>query len=633
MTDKLFPPRVVAVVACVSFCFLIGELRGDATSRGINGIHVPAGLTGAGVTIGQVEDGRPAVPGFDTLASNANVTPGQVSNGFAAPIANNLWEFAETVAPIPPFNNNHAQNVASVMISTAPANRGIAPGARLVASADGPPNGGTLNFLSAKSAISDQQLHLREPVAAVNMSFGIGAITPNGTSLMTQYVDWSASNRDTLYVIAADEQGPPAPGTPSDLFNGINVAFSRQVGNVFRQVDPGNIFTTDGSRRLNDILAPGRSITMDSYAGGTNTTSGTSFAAPHVTGTVALLHEFANQRIAANDPDFQGFPKRHEVQKAVLMNSADKIKDNGTFMSNGKAVPKGFLLGMEKTIIDTAGNDWTTSDAFTSESKPLHLQMGVGQLNASRALTQFAAGEFDPGVVPSIGWDYGVTVGAGDSNTYKIERRIPKDSFFSVTLAWDRIVTLDDNIAANGLFDAEVFQDTGIPGSANPANPGLVGGGSGGPQFFDFGADGMAGTLDQGEGDGIINFGEAAEPINDINGNGLYAFAAETLTTVGLTDLDVFLLPRGETDLTKRIGASLSSVDSVEHAFFQIPENGFYDILVRQPFAGAQATQDYGLAWWGVVPEPSTLSLTVALFALTLCSRNTPQADKKAICK
>lgn len=629
MRNQTTLPKVVAVcLLSLASVFSSSLARADSTSRGVNGINVPAGLNGSGITIGQVEGGRPAQPGFDTLAANANVTPGQVWNGFALPVANNLWELGETVAPIPPFNQNHAQNVASVMISTAGTHQGIAPGARLVASASSPPNSGTFNFLSAKSAIADQQLHLREPVAAVNMSFGIGQLpAADGSILLSQYVDWASDKFDSLYVVAADEQGPPAPGSPSDSFNGINVAMSRQVGGVFRQVDPGNIFTSNGSRRMNDILAPGRSITMDSYGGGTNVSSGTSFAAPHVTGTVALLHQYANQRVAANDPEFTGFPKRHEVHKAVLMNSVDKIKDDGTFNFNGNAVPQGYLLGMEKTIIDTNSLDWTASDAFSNVFQPLDDQMGVGQLNASRALTQFAAGEWDPGFVPGIGWDFGITVGAGDTSTYNIQNRLQEDSFFSATLAWDRVVNLNDSLVNNGLFDAEIWQDTGIPGSANAANPGLLGAGSGAVTWFDFGADSTPGTADQGENDGLINFGESSEPFLDVNGDGQYAFATETFTTAGLTDLDLYLLPRGETDFSKAIGSSISVVDSVEHVFFQIPDTGFYDLVVRQPFAGIESTQDYGLAWWGVIPEPSSAVLVLAMLS-GLCGRRFPAQQR-----
>ena len=69
--------------------------------------------------------------------------------------------------------------------------------------------------------------------------------------------------------------------------------------------------------------------------------SGTSFAAPHVTGTIALLQQYAVGNFAAN-----ANARRHEVMKAVIMNSADKIKDTGN----------GLRLGMTRHHTPRQGN-------------------------------------------------------------------------------------------------------------------------------------------------------------------------------------------------------------------------------------------------------------------------------------
>jgi len=61
-----------------------------------------------------------------------------------------------------------------------------------------------------------------------------------------------------------------------------------------------------------------------------------------------LLQQYAEPRIAdMNDIPFDEDARRHEVMKAVLLNSADKIKDTIS----------GDLLGMEKTIISLLHND------------------------------------------------------------------------------------------------------------------------------------------------------------------------------------------------------------------------------------------------------------------------------------
>jgi hypothetical protein len=119
--------------------------------------------------------------------------------------------------------------------------------------------------------------------------------------------------------------------------------------------------------------------------------------------------------------------------KAVLMNSADKLKDDGTF------APQGDLLGMTKTITDTNGKNWLQSSAYDDDVNTgdgfiaVDPQMGTGQLNAARARKQLAAGEFHSfqasdtyTQVPVIGWDYGQRRpdGAGSSNVYKFNQEL-----------------------------------------------------------------------------------------------------------------------------------------------------------------------------------------------------------------
>jgi len=55
----------------------------------------------------------------------------------------------------------------------------------------------------------------------------------------------------------------------------------------------------------------------------------------------------------ANNVGWVENARRHEVMKAVLMNSADKLEDNGD----------GNLLGMTRTVLDSNGNDWLASEA------------------------------------------------------------------------------------------------------------------------------------------------------------------------------------------------------------------------------------------------------------------------------
>ena len=113
------------------------------------------------------------------------------------------------------------------------------------------------------SAVSAQHIATRNggDVRAINMSFGNPLATGkilDGNSLLTQFVDWSAREHDTLYVVAGNEDAGGIP-IPTDNFNGMTVAFSEKNGGVYRQVDSANNFAedADGDRTSIDIVAPG----------------------------------------------------------------------------------------------------------------------------------------------------------------------------------------------------------------------------------------------------------------------------------------------------------------------------------------------------------------------------------------
>ncbi len=160
---------------------LCGIVSASQDSNGPNGINsIATGLTGAGIPIGQVEVDRPGKPGYDAPAySDPAVAPTQV---------------ALLDDPTPPLNTNsdqvaeHAQRVASVMISTDPARTGVAPAALLYASAFNEPS----NPAQPQAALSAQHVALQagNDVRAINMSFGerlVDDIMLDGNSLLTQF--------------------------------------------------------------------------------------------------------------------------------------------------------------------------------------------------------------------------------------------------------------------------------------------------------------------------------------------------------------------------------------------------------------------------------------------------------------
>jgi len=482
--------------------------RGDDRSTGPDGIDsADLGLTGAGIAIGMVDQLRPGSPTFDDAAhSHEQVKPKGVFVRDTAATANS------DAGP-------RATQIAGILLGSGTGLKSVSPGADLYASAylSLGTNPGYQHALLATQHVGQQA---QGAVRAISHSWGKGlrtGATTDGQSLLTLGVDWLATQQDVLQVFAGNEGTGGSP-LPTDNYNGLDVAFTKPVEGKYTQVHENNLFFEDavGPRRSIDLVAPGANITTPKMGGGTLIESSAGFAAPHVVGTVALLQEHAEALIAQSAARWNADARRHEVMKAVLLNSADKLADEGD----------GRRLGMTKTILDQNGKNWLESDAFTDATIPLDDQLGAGQLNAARAKTQFESGQWNAGeLAPRVGWDWGESSGLGAVNKYPLNDSIASGNYVSITLAWDRQVKLDDT-----------------------------------------------------DKDGAYDVGE-------------------TFSELGLTNLDLHLLPRGATSLAQAVASSISSVDNLEHIFFPVPTSGQYEIWVRQVDAPL-AAQNYALAWW-----------------------------------
>jgi hypothetical protein len=502
-------------------------------------LHLPPyNLTGRKIAIGQVEIGRPGQFGIDkAVAKNRSMRLTQVF-------------YRDTRARTNINVDSHAQNVASVMISAAKMSRGVAPGARLFSSASGTPR----RYGQPEECLSAQYMALQNggDIRAINFSFGESLrFDPrakpqlDGNALLTQCIDWSARVHNVLYVVAGN-QGKGGIPVPTDNFNGVNVAFTSRIQELFARVDfanlgdPTSISTKGlesnvGDRRAIALAAPGHEVSLVNPNGSITTSSGTSFAAPHVTGTIALLQEYGDSAIrrTLSNPSLPSpwtlDARRAEVMKAVLLNAADKLKDRGD----------GLLLGMSRTIIDKNNRTWLESDAHRNSQIPLHAQMGTGQLNAFRAFQQFSAGQWTPdATIPAIGWDYRTLTTsslapspsplAPSHRDYILEKPLQKGSFVAITLTWNRMVELVDK-DQNGEYNlGEEFRDR------------------------------------------------------------------------GLNNLDLYLMKVEDSDTRKAIHSSISAVDSTEHIFNKIPATGRYKIRVQFKQQVHEPEQPYALAWWTV---------------------------------
>jgi hypothetical protein len=513
-------PSVFALLLGASTAFA------DAQTNGPLGINIPnVGLDGSSIDIGQAEVNRPGDPDFDTDDSlyHTSVNPTQVYWRMPGmPTTFNASNGSNATTEV----RNHPIAVAGILISTDATLKGVSPGANLYSIGD---NATGPNY-DPQTAETIQYLITRPntDMRVVNMSLLNPPIVlnypNNGSALLTQFVDWSASanSKDILYVVSGFTV--PALVTniiPSDNFNGMTIAYSEKVGDSWRKVGSRNNFSRDaaGPRTSISLLAPGDQYSV-AQGGSTSIPipeAGTSYAVPQVTGSAALLQQFALNQINASTPGWDADARRHQVMKAVLLNSADKIEDTG----NGQ------FLGMERTVLkQDSVSDWRDSNAFSDPAIPLDIEMGAGHLNVKRALAQFSPGETPIGDfadatvnVAQIGWDFNNTT-FSNFNKYSIQGNLTMGNYFSVTLAWDRIIGLNDDWDGDGEFDR-----------ADGTNP------------------------------------------------------DDTFVTVAFDNLDLHIVPAGTIDLETATWKSSSTAgldeSSVEHIFDQIPSNGQYEIWVQ----------------------------------------------------
>jgi serine protease AprX len=215
-------------------------------------------------------------------------------------------------------SGGHGTMVAGIMTSNNATYRGMAPGLDTISVAVA---GGDSTSMSGMNYL---MTGVTERAENVNYSFGNGTANSQDYASIDRFFDGVC---DTFQVMVSKStgnggfsSGAPTITHPAPAYNLLACASIFDQGNTNRADDRISSYSstgpTVGGRKKPDIASPGESITTTNNTGGFSSNSGTSFAAPHIGGSVVLLNNVgAPGALAA---------------KAVLINTADAIDSRGT---------------------------------------------------------------------------------------------------------------------------------------------------------------------------------------------------------------------------------------------------------------------------------------------------------------
>ncbi len=241
------------------------------------------GINGAGITVVVIDSGAD----LDHPAYG----PDADGNGIADRILfqHDFYEAGDADAS---DGNGHGTHVTGIVGSQDSQHLGVAPGVNIIVLKIGSATDGSAPVSDMKDAWTwVVENHLQYNIVAVNMSYGI-----SGTSHDSEVMTELSGEIETLAkagiasVIAAGNDYNNAPGV--SYFSASPYAWS-----IASTLDAANEFSwfSQRSTTMSDLAAPGSSIMSSTIGGGYGMMSGTSMAAPMVSGLVALAQDLSQE--------------------------------------------------------------------------------------------------------------------------------------------------------------------------------------------------------------------------------------------------------------------------------------------------------------------------------------------------
>jgi subtilisin family serine protease len=199
-------------------------------------------------------------------------------------------------------DNGHGTHVSGIVAGNgATAPRGVAPGARLVAVKVLDQSGAFRSFTQVFRALEWIAAE-RPDVKVINMSFGSWLVYSPvdcefaAIALGMHDVVAELRRRGVLITASSGNQSSIAGTTiPACMADVIGVGASSKLR------DEVEGFTN--SSTAIDLVAPGAVITATGRGGGFATMSGTSMAAPHIAGALALMHQVSGGTLTAEQSE------------------------------------------------------------------------------------------------------------------------------------------------------------------------------------------------------------------------------------------------------------------------------------------------------------------------------------------
>ncbi len=333
------------------------------------------GLTGSGIRIGMIEPGNPYTG--DLIHKDLEGRVGTVNGNVAGQMAD---EHATAVAGILAGANADLEK------------QGFAPKSTVVSAA-------TSSYASLRDMLSDV---INAGATVINMSAGteLGA-APDPWFNRRRIDEKLSDNPRVSFVVAAgndgvpDAQGASTVSNEGGSLNGISVGALNRTGTARASFSSFSLAETQKP----DIVAPGEEILsmsardtdgvggvneyrrhflgsdFDSVGGNPSSgaVNGTSFAAPMVAGSVALMQEYAAR--ANQTHDARASDSR--VLKAVLLNSANRSVKQSDGSAWTQYTDKVEVDGKETTRV------W----------RSLNTELGAGALDLERTMYTFATPE------------------------------------------------------------------------------------------------------------------------------------------------------------------------------------------------------------------------------------------------